>query len=147
MGSSPFNSNVLKGQIMPKFNGLVKLTAHKGYVEVVRADAVAGGVEYNADDANEIAKMAVTHADKLKFKVKAFIPNVEPSETGSKGETLFTTAKLKKLALEPMVLKARSRPLPYLAFLEPRPAATAKAQGLGDAKASKPKEPEVPQGL
>jgi len=132
---------------MPKFNGLVKLTAHKGYVEVVRADAVAGGTEYDAADGDGIAKRVLTHADKLKLKIKAFIPDVEPSETGSKGETLFTTAKLKKLALEPMVLKAKSRPLPYLAFLKPRPAATSKAQGLGEAKAAKAKAPEVPQGL
>ena len=131
---------------MPAFNGIVKLTAHKGYIEVVREDAVKGGAEYNAAEPIEIAKAALKHAKALKVKIKAFAPDVEPTSVGPKGETLFSAAKLEKITQVPVVLKAKSRPLPYLAFLAPLPAKGAGgAAGLGEAKAAKPKA--EPQGL
>lgn len=132
---------------MPAFNGIVKLQGHKGHIEVVRADAIPGGVEYDAADPVAIAKAAVKHAKELKLNVKAFVPGVEPTAKGPKGETLYSAAKLEKLVQVPVVLKAKGRPLPYLAFLDALPSkgAGSGARGLGEAKGSKPKA--EPQGL
>ena len=135
---------------MAKFIGEVKLTAKKGYIELMRADAVEGGVTYSADDAQQVLKDAVSHAKRLKLKIKAFIPQVEPTSVEGK-VTLFSPETIAKLTNRvPVVMKARKMPLPYMAMLLPQgPASVArKAEGLGTPKGKPaPKEPEVPQGL
>lgn len=134
---------------MAKFIGEVKLTAHKGHIEIVRSDAVQGGTAFDAGDAAAILKAAIGHAKALKLNIKAFVPQIEPTAVDGK-VTLFSPAALAKLTNRvPVVMKARKMPLPYLAMLVPQgPAAVAKKpEGLGAPAKGKAKEPEVPQGL
>lgn len=130
---------------MAKFIGAVSLTAQKGYIEVVRSDAVEGGKVYDADTALDLAKDALAHAKRLKVKIKAFVPGVEPSEVSNKA-TLYAVDKLAKLEGKvPVIMKAKRLPVPYLAFLDPQASSSgsSKAKGLGDndakAKAAEPK--------
>lgn len=134
-----------------KFVGTVKLAANKGYIEVVRSDAVKNGVEYDAgDDVVDLAKAAIGHAERLGLLIKAFVPEVEPAKKGDKGESLYKPGTLKGLQREPVVLKARF-PLPFLAFLPAKEKkASNKPEGLGavDGKAkAKPAKPAEPEGL
>ena len=133
-----------------KFIGNVKLSGHRGYIEVVRPEAVKGGVEYDAqENVVDLAKAAIGHAERLGLMVKAFVPGKEPTKKGAKGENLWSPAALKKLAAEPVVLISRI-PVPYLAFLEKRVegAAKNKPEGLGGLDAPKVKaKPAEPQGL
>jgi hypothetical protein len=136
-----------------QFTGNVKLTASKGYIEVVRSDAVEGGTEFSAENTNALVAAAVTHATKLGVLIKAWAPDFEADKvlTASNGHTqiaLFSAARIKAMqeAAAPVVAKARYRPLPYLAFLNKT---RNKAQGLGDTAAvkAKAKKPAAPQGL
>jgi hypothetical protein len=135
---------------MSTFIGEVKLTIVNGYIDVVRADAVEGGIAYNAADAGKIVAAAIQHAKALKVKIKAFVPEVEPSAVVGKANVYSVAALESVQERAPVVLKAKGRPLPYLAFLKPLNTSVvrkAKPQGLGEVPAVKPVKPAKPQGL
>ena len=124
--------------------GNVALVLRDGFIEVVRDDqAPEGSTIYNAKNGAEIAQAAIGHAKELKVLIQAFAPNAEPAKQGPKNwQKWYKPETLEKLAENPVVLKAKTRPLPYLAFLSGNaPERASKMIGLGPiaAKPAKPK--------